>query len=504
MMFHPGLPLLWAGAVWTVMAVLLLASLFRGPATNAATWHFDLAARPVIGPVMRRISRSAWLLATLKLAMLAVFLGLIAAGLFGTQFPRYNAATVLTWNIWWTGLVFSILLVGSAWCAVCPWDTLANLLVRHSLLRSAGSAIGLDLRVPRGLRNLWPALALFVGLSWLELGIGVTSSPYETALLALMIVVLAITAATLFERKAFCRFFCPVGRTVGFYSQLAPVELRPQDSSVCATCKSLECYYGSARVDPCPTHQVMGRMTQNTFCTSCGNCARSCPHQNVIWRLRSPSAEAISDARPHWDEAAFMLGLLALATLHGLSMLPFWEGWTRTLASLMGGPGALVPAFTLLFLVAIMVPVAAYSCAIVAMRALGGGQGGFRRDFARYAFMALPLAFSYHLAHNLNHLVREGRGIGQVLTNPFGAGVEEMGSAHMTMMPQLLPQNLVWGIQAALMAVGFVIALRIISARRGRSVGIARDPGAAPLVIFAVAMTVVDLWILMQPMMMRF
>ena len=120
MMFHPGLPLLWAGAVWTVMAVLLLASLFRGPATNAATWHFDLAARPVIGPVMRRISRSAWLLATLKLAMLAVCLGLIAAGLFGTQLPPYNAATVLPWNIWWPGPVFSHLPVGSAGCAVCP------------------------------------------------------------------------------------------------------------------------------------------------------------------------------------------------------------------------------------------------------------------------------------------------------------------------------------------------------------------------------------------------
>ncbi len=78
--------------------------------------------------------------------------------------------------------------------------------------------------MPKQLRNVWPALLLFIGLTWLELGAGVTTSPYATALLALLMLVLATVSLSLFERKAFCRYFCPVGRTVGFYSQLAPVE----------------------------------------------------------------------------------------------------------------------------------------------------------------------------------------------------------------------------------------------------------------------------------------
>jgi polyferredoxin len=77
----------------------------------------------------------------------------------------------------------------------------------------------LQFTVPKKLRNLWPATLLFVGLSWLELGVGVTASPYATALMAILMVLLAVLAMVLFKDKAFCRYFCPVGRTVGVYSQ---------------------------------------------------------------------------------------------------------------------------------------------------------------------------------------------------------------------------------------------------------------------------------------------
>jgi polyferredoxin len=507
-MAHPGLPLAWGISVWVAM-VLIAAGVLLAPANGATlTRHVDLASVPGIGGVLRYAASSAWLLRTLKLIFLAVFLLIVAAGLYGTPIPERNAATVLTWNLWWSGVILAVFFVGSAWCAVCPWDTLANLLVRRRMLGRAKNHSSLELRVPKYLRNIWPALILLVGLSWLELGVGVTISPYTTALLALTIVVLATVSLAIFERKAFCRFFCPVGRTVGFYSQLAPVELRPQDAQICAGCTSLECYYGSENVEPCPTHQVMGRMKQNTYCTSCGNCTRSCPHQNVVWRLRSPSAEAMQDARPHWDEAWFMLGLLALTGFHGLTMMEFWDGWISALARAIGDSGRLLPSFTIGLAASLAAPVLFYAAAVWLTRRLGCPTQDYASVFSRFAFAALPLAFAYHLAHNLNHLVREGAGLGAVLVNPLGDGTlpPDAMEKHMRAMQMLIPQDAVYAIQSGLMALGFLIAMRVIL-RRGRGLMQSAERGViwvlSPMSLFAVGMTGFHLWLLMQPMAMR-
>jgi polyferredoxin len=190
--------------VWAVRAPML-SRVRHGQAGLAAAAD----RRPRLG------SRSPAIRLALKLVTVALFLLVIAAGLFGTPIPERNLATVLTWNLWWSGLVFSIFFLGSAWCAVCPWDALAQWLVRRKIWGRAEPNNSLNLVVPRGLRGVWPALGLLVGLTWLELGLGITLDPYATALLALLIVVLATASLAVFRRKAFCRYFCPVGAPWG-------------------------------------------------------------------------------------------------------------------------------------------------------------------------------------------------------------------------------------------------------------------------------------------------
>ncbi|MCK5496792.1 MAG: hypothetical protein KAI80_10300, partial [Hyphomicrobiaceae bacterium] len=367
----------------------------------------------------------------------------------------------------------------------------------------------LNLRVPRALRTVWPALILLVGLTWLELGAGVTTSPYATAMLALAIVVLATLSLAVFERKAFCRYFCPVGRTVGCYSQLAPVELRPADPSICASCTTLDCYYGSKDVEPCPTHLVMGRLKQNTYCTSCGNCARSCPHQNVAWRLRSPSSEAMQDARPHWDEACFMLGLLALTGFHGLTMMGFWEDWVREFGLAVGDSGRLLWSFTVGFGASLLIPVAFFAGVVWVTGRMNNVSIGFGKLLSQFAFAALPLAFAYHIAHNLNHLVLEGRGLGQVLANPLGTGTLPLSLLEKQIrgVDMVVSQGTLNLLQAGLMAFGFLIAVRVVLHRatilvpQGQRLQLWRS---SPILFFVVAMTAYHLWLLMQPMVMRF
>ncbi len=528
-MMHPGLPYSWGllvavsmlvSVIWALVAAspqqsLAAATMREG--TNHRGLFGQIIRLPWVGSILsgylQRLLSSRWLLLSLKLFMVGFFLMVIVAGLYGTPIAERNFATVLTWNLWWAGLVFSIFMFGSAWCAICPWDALAQWLVRRRLWKRATPNNSLNLKVPRYLNNVWPASLMFVGLTWLELGVGITINPYATAIVSLLMVGLATISLAVFQRKAFCKSFCPVGRTIGFYSQLAPVALRPIDPNVCAGCKTLDCYHGNAEVEPCPTSLVMGTLKQNTYCTSCGNCTQSCPHQNIAWRLRAPNSEAMQGARPHWDEAWFMVGLLALTGFHGITMMPFWEPWMSDLARMIGDSGRLLGSFTIGLILTLAVVIGFYALAVLATRFLTKTTLEFKRSFSAMAFVSLPIAFAYHMAHNLNHLIREGGGMWQVVTNPLGSGMLPLSNAekHQRHIDMWLSQEVLYNLQAGLMILGFMVALQTLRHRGLLLMNenfsddnlVFRAWQLSPMLIFVVVMSGFHLWMLMQPMIMR-
>jgi hypothetical protein len=517
-MTHPGLPDAWGLFIVAIMLIGSLWLLLSPRATPKTVTIFNLIQRPVMGSFIRGLNASIWPLLTIKILMVVFFLTVIIAGLIGTPIPERNFATLLTWNIWWAGLIFSIFFLGSAWCAVCPWDAIATWLVRRRLWKRAMPNNSLNLRVPRYLNNVWVALLMFIGLTWLELGLGITSNPYATALVALLMIVLATLSLAIFRRKAFCQHFCPVGRTIGFYSQLSAVELRPIKQQTCTDCTSLECFYGNEQIEPCPTSQVMGRLKQNSHCTSCGHCIQSCPEHNIAWRLRTPSIEATQGARPRWDEAWFMLILLALTGFHGLSMMSFWEEWMRTLARTLGDSGQLIVSFSLSLSLVLIIVALFYLMMIKATHYLTKTTLDFKRTFSNFAFVALPLAFAYHMAHNLNHLIRESSGVWSVISNPLGTGTLPLSMAekHQRHMEMWMSQDTLFTLQALLMAIGFILAIQIIRHRTKALRPVENNSpnnspnkhgflklGLLPLLLFVIVMTSFHLWMLMQPMVMR-
>jgi len=60
--------------------------------------------------------------------------------------------------------------------------------VRRKLWRRAEPNNSLNLKVPRLLASVWPALFMFIALTWLELGVGITTNPYATAGVSLLMV----------------------------------------------------------------------------------------------------------------------------------------------------------------------------------------------------------------------------------------------------------------------------------------------------------------------------
>ena len=510
-MLHPGLPETWLAVAAMAMFSIAIWSLMA-PVPRATTERaIDLAAVPVAGGVVGFLIRGPYPLLAGKVLSVVIFLLVLAAGFFGTAYPERNFATAFVWNLWWPLLVVSVLFVGTAWCAICPWDALANWLVRRRWWRRADPHPGLNLRVPRYLHNSWLALLMFLLLTWLEIGFGVTTLPAATATMALMMLVLSVVFLLLFERKAFCRYACPVGRTLGYYARLAPVAVRPVAQATCDACTSLDCYNGSREIEPCPTHLVVGRFSENTFCLSCGNCVQSCAQQNVSWWLRSPGSEAQSLARPQWDGAWFMLALLGITTFHGLTMMPFWADWAGAASNAVGASGRPLFGFTLGMIGSLVLPVLIYGACVGVLHRVAGKAGApYKTQFAAFSFAALPLAFTYHLAHNLDHLSRESSDVFSLLSNPLGndAVRRTMAEIHGQMMAPLLPDDVMFALQAALMVFGFWLAVQILR-HRGRDERLVGSGGLRgwrllPMLAFVAAIAAINLWLMAQDMEMRF
>ncbi|GAB4283430.1 MAG: hypothetical protein Kow0092_38260 [Deferrisomatales bacterium] len=456
---------------------------------------------------VRRALRSRPFRFACQLLFVAAFVLILAAGLFGDPNPALNVAPLLTWTIWWCGLVVVLMFAGKAWCYVCPWDAIATWMERRRLWRRTDEGLGLGLPWPRRLRNIWVATALFVGLTWVELGFGVTMRPAATAYLGLGMLVLAIVAAFLFEGKSFCRYGCLVGRVSGLYALFSAVEVRPRDRTRCRSCRGKPCVRGSETAYGCPTFENPSRLTVNTYCIQCTECLQACPHDNLAVNLRPWGADLAAEGRPAADEAYLALLMLSITGFHGLTMTPTWPALLRWLDGGLGlGPAG---AFTAGMAALMGVPVAVYALLIRLSHLLSTGPGSapavsYRDYFVRYAYCVLPIALFYHLAHNLEHLLMEGPKIVRLLSDPLGRGWNLFGTAHWS-VPPLVSLDVLWLLQVALVAVGHVYSLwaaQRISRRLFSDPVLARR-GQIPVLVGMIAFSVLSLWLLKQPMEMR-
>lgn len=436
-------------------------------------WRKNLIRRPRV----YRLVRSRWFQVVPQLVMVGVLAYLIYVGLAGSRVA--NLAPIAVWTLWWAGLVFTVLFFGAAWCLVCPWDALASLASRLRLAAKV-EPLGLGLRYPPWLANLYPAIALFVLLTWLELGWGVTSSPRATAQLGLGMIALAVVGALLFDGKRFCAHACPVGRICGLYGNFAPVEVRARNPNVCARCTTEDCLHGGGAGYPCPTGISLKVVQDSTLCTMCTECVKSCAKQNVAINLRPFGADLGPGRVPRRDEAWLAVVLLALTLFHGLSMTAAWESFEPGRWSFMKWSTATlgVPrlaAFALGMVAFVVATVSLYQGACWLGARWSRDALGARELFARYSLSLIPIALFYHLAHNLMHLLMEGGHVVPLLSDPLGRGADHFGTADVRVGP-LASDAALWAMQVGLILVGHLVGI-LVAHRIGHRAH--SGPGAA-------------------------
>ncbi|MEJ5240097.1 MAG: 4Fe-4S binding protein [Anaerolineales bacterium] len=446
-----------------------------------AVRNFDLTRFPFL----KTLLKSRYPQWVLSLILLGGYLFAIVSGFVSTPVGNHNVAIVFVWILWWALLILlAVPFLGRCWCSVCPIPLPGEWIQRGSFLEPPSQQPRwLNRPWPKALRNIWLQNASFTLLALFS-GVLLTT-PHVTALVLAILLFLATGLSLIFERRAFCRYLCPVGGFIGLYAQGAPIELRVREKQICTTCREKPCYNGSVNGYGCPWNVFPGGLSKNTYCGLCLECLRTCPHENIALRLRPFGADLSGTLpRPRLDEAFKAFLMIGAALFYAATWLGPWGGlkeaayaigstaWAIYLLAFLGFTFLLLP---LLFSLTLM------------RRPFHLPQA---KTLAHFSLALIPLGLAFWIAFSLSFVLTNFSYVLTTLSDPFALGWNLFGSAHSgwsPFFPSLLP-----ALQIAVLLGGF-----LWSARTLYTLADQETSRPYPALAYNAALTSLMLWLLL-------
>jgi hypothetical protein len=450
----------------------------------------DLLRLPLVKPLL--LSRWPQFLAAVT--ALAGFILAITAGFVGTPVGSRSFAIIFVWIAWWALLMLiAVPFLGRAWCSICPIPMPGDWLQRGAVLGPEGKrrGLGLRLRWPNKLRGIWLQNAAFAMVALFSTV--VLTQPQITSAVLLLFLFLAVGASLVFERRAFCRYLCPVGGFIGLYSQLAPVELRVIDKNVCADHTEKTCYTGSADGYGCPWQVFPGGLVKNTYCGMCMECLRTCPHDNIALNLRSFGDDLGRSQHRKLDEVYKAFIMLGSAVLYSAVLLGPW-GQLKLAAYTVGSiPWAAYAVSFLLVTLAVLPGI--FYLAVLLGRRLAKSTIPAKTAFVTMAYALVPLGLAAWAAFSLSFVFANFSYVWVSLSDPFGWGWDLFGTASTPWQPYLM--EYIPYLQVSVLVIGLAWSARAAFRLAGEKLkGAAAGLQAAPAALFSLGLTVILLWLL--------
>lgn len=416
----------------------------RAPQRDGDGLHFG-ETDPPRGLELTKFPRVAKLLKSRKFQFITIvpnqliFWFVIVIGFVGTADPGLNFGTAITWYIWFCLVFLLMVVVGRAWCLMCPFGGLGEWVQRRTLWKRAQSHLGLGLKFPERLAQygFLTSVGTFVLLTWLEefFNIAGPGNPKSTSYMVLGIVTSALLFFLIFERRAFCRYICPLSGLIGTVGSMGMVAgFRTRDREVCMTCETKDCMRGGENGYGCPWYTWPGSADSNTACGLCSECYKGCPSNNVGLFVQRPLTSVIAPSRRRVDIAwavAILWGLVIYQQINALPLYASVDGWLNTLIHFPQYPN---PIDFISVIVGVALLMAALSWGITrffAARDLVVPHGGqsfisrtskFRAFFLPLMYSLIPVVGSDYFARQLPKLFKHATRIVPAVGHLFGAG----------------------------------------------------------------------------------
>ncbi|AII48143.1 ATPase AAA [Synechococcus sp. KORDI-52] len=244
---------------------------------------------------------------------------------FGPQDRASNPMLTLFWAWWWPLILLSYPLVGRLWCAICPFMVWGQITQKLTPWRKK--------RWPHGDLDRWGAPALAAGfaaiLLWEEVW-NLENTAWLSSCLLLLITAGAVISSTVFEKRFWCRYLCPVGGMNGLFAKLSILELRAEAGTCSGSCSSYACFKGGPAdgeglaSEGCPLGTHPAHLSDNRNCVLCMTCTQACPNRSVQLRLRPPAADLQRTAQAPAGERGLILVLAGGVCLHHWQRLLGW------------------------------------------------------------------------------------------------------------------------------------------------------------------------------------
>lgn len=364
---------------------------------------------------LRAFVKSKWYPRVFQIPILFGFIAIGSYLFFGPQTYGENPGSILVWTFWWALLPFSFVLVGRLWCAVCPFALISDFVQKH---------FGRQKKIPPwlGKYSYWIVDLIFIFITWFDRVFGMTEHPALTGMIFLGLFAGVVVCGFLYERRAFCRYICFLGNVAGNYSMVAPMELVSKNPEVCKSCKEKFCFFGRGKQAGCPFYQVIPVKDGNRFCALCANCVKSCPHDNIALALRPFGSDFWEKTVTRFEESFFAKILVGIVIIQNIGMLSLWDSISSFISSVTGIVDEKI-LFTMIYFLTMALPVSLMF--ITSYISAKAGKENTLQNFARfgYAFIAVDLAG--HLAHNLNHLLGEGKTVLAAIAGIFSGKAQQ-------------------------------------------------------------------------------
>lgn len=243
---------------------------------------------------VRHRDKLVWLHAV----MFLLFFAVIAVPVFlpdppetATQWTHYTSfANWLLWGVWFPLVFLSVIFTGRSWCGIfCPMGAATEWT----------NKVGLQWEIPRWMRWEGTPAVSFILVTLLGQTLGVRDHADSAAILFGGTMALAIIVGFLYGRKkrAWCRHLCPIGRVLGLYSRLGPVNFEPQVKIPGRDIYSLK--------GACPTMIDLPHKAESRHCIECFRCVNPEAKGSVrmVFRRLGAEIEQIRTHRANYAEA---------------------------------------------------------------------------------------------------------------------------------------------------------------------------------------------------------
>ncbi len=294
----------------------------------------DIARNPLIARILHNRKFQFLLILPNQI----IFWTVIFVGLMGTAVPGLNFGAAITWYVWFCLVFVMMVVVGRAWCAMCPFGGFAEWIQRRSFFQRTQKTLGLGRKFPEPLARMGFVLPVgsFLLLTWIEeyFNIAGPGNPASTSFMVIGIVATALVFFLVFERRTFCRYICPLTSVIGTIGSMGSVAgFRTRDRDKCVSCQTKDCMRGGDEGFGCPWYTWPASSDSNLYCGLCTECYKSCPEENIGLFLQKPLTSVVAPKRRRADVAwavALLFGLVLYQQLNALSFYNSFDGWLNT------------------------------------------------------------------------------------------------------------------------------------------------------------------------------